>query len=90
MGNLSAVDCHGVVSKGKVKSHLRKNLYPSRPDLMQKVGDKIIIKSLIFISGYIKCLEHHVKPPINTEEFDSLLMREISNWIVEYVDGGGH
>ena len=89
MSNLQAVELGGLITKPTLKRTVRQHLFPIRPDLTQKVTDKVLVKCLIYISGYIKCLQYHGIQPINTEEIGSLLDQECMDWIKDYVDGGG-
>jgi len=89
MGTLSLIELEGLMTKSHLKKVLRRHLFTKRHDLESKVTDKVVVKCLIYISGYIKCMAYHGIQPINTQEVKELLIEECIDWITLYVDGGG-
>lgn len=90
MGNKAALELGGLIDKPYLKKIVRTEILLKRPELVNKITDKVIGKCLIFISGYIKCLLYHGIQPINPVEIQGLLTIECVDWIIEYVDKGGH
>lgn len=89
MGNKSALELGGWITKPVLKKIVKTKILLSRPEIINLITDKVLVKCLIFISGYIKSLKSHMIEPINVGEIDSLLEQECIDWIIEYVDKGG-
>lgn len=89
MGNSKAVEVEGLITKNYIKSKVKRSILLTRPELSNKITDKVVSKCLIYISGYIKCIQYHGIQPINESELKSLLTLECLDWIVGYVDKGG-
>ena len=89
MGNVSKLNVNKYITKPQIKIAVKDILYSRRPDLRQFVTDKVLSKSMVYISGYIKCINYHNIQPVNKNELRELLIEEVLDWVEYYVDNGG-
>jgi len=74
------------IDKGELRSAVRERILRSYPDLMSEVTDKLIIKSMTFLQGYAKALNHFVHLPINRGEMKTLLVDEVMEYITDELE----
>jgi len=89
MGNLAAIELQGLITKPYLREKIKREILVPRPELGNMITEKVIVKCLIYISGYIKCFTYHGIQPMNTGEVQDLLTQECLDWIKEYVINGG-
>ena len=89
MGNTKAIELEGLMSKPFLKVIVKTRISTIHPELTKLITEKVIVKCLIYISGYIKCFTYHVVMPTNKEEIVSLLTQECIDWIINYITKGG-
>lgn len=89
MGNTAAIELEGLIDKPYLRNVVKRRILIHQTELVNMITERVLVKCLIYISGYIKCFTYHVVQPMNEEEIKELLTQECMDWMVDYVVNGG-
>lgn len=70
---------HGLLKK--IKHHILIN----HPEKYQQINSRLFEESLIYITGFIKCIEVMGEEPIREKDVDQLVFDEIVNYLMKNV-----